>query len=166
MGSAIGAIIGLALGVLGFMVMRDPMRLSVLSPGEQGYYQRLVFDRWPRISLRIVGVLGSLLGMVIFSAALGALLRVRALSVVSDGLLVEMGILFLGAWVAGVVLFTVKAFRGQALDWFRIRKQRVILGTIAVYPPMTASMEKESRTFTIAFCVLVGLAVCAALYRH
>src|SRR5580658_10402797 len=115
MGSAIGAIIGLALGVLGFMVMRDPMRLSVLSPGEQGYYQRLVFDRWPRISLRIVGVLGSLLGMVIFSAALGALLRVRALSVVSDGLLVEMGILFLGAWVAGVVLFTVKAFRGQAL---------------------------------------------------
>jgi hypothetical protein len=82
MGSAIGTIIGLALGAFGFVVMRNPMKLCLLAPGQEGYYQRAVLDRWQRVSLRLLGVLVSLFGMVIMSAALGGWLKVRSLQAV------------------------------------------------------------------------------------
>jgi hypothetical protein len=78
MGAAVGTILGLAVAAIGFVVMRDPMKLSLLAPGEEGYYQRMVFDRWPRISLRRMGALVSLFGMVLLCAALGTVLKVHA----------------------------------------------------------------------------------------
>jgi len=166
MGVAIGTMLGLAIGVLGFIVMRDPMKLSLLAPGEEGYYQRMVLDRWPRISLRIMGVLGSLFGMVILSAALGAVPKLRVLKAVSNGLLVELGLLFCSVWLFGVLAAVAQAIRGNFSDWFWKRRQAIVLGPIAVYPPITPEMAKESRAFTVAFCVLVGIAACAAAYRR
>jgi hypothetical protein len=164
-GGAIGTVLGLTVGVLGFIMMRDPMKLSLLAPGQEGYYQRMVLDRWSRISLRILGVLVSLFGMVIFSAALGGWIRVRALSAVSDGLLVEMGLLFIAGWVLGLILTVVQTIRGQLFDWFRFWKQSILLGPINVCPPMTPAMVKESRAFTVGFCVLLGVAIGGAAYR-
>jgi hypothetical protein len=165
MGSAIGTIIGLALGAFGFVVMRNPMKLCLLAPGQEGYYQRAVLDRWQRVSLRLLGVLVSLFGMVIMSAALGGWLKVRSLQAVSDGLLVEMGLLFGCAWVLGLILTIAQAIRGELFDWFRIWKQGALLGPIDVYPPITPAMEKESRAFTAGFCVLVSIAIGSAAYR-
>ena len=104
MGGAIGTIVGLAVGAFGFLVMRNPMKLSLLAPGQEGYYQRVVLDRWQRVSLRLLGAIVSLFGLVILSAVLGSWLKVRALRVVSDGLLFEMGLLFISAWVLGIAV--------------------------------------------------------------
>ena len=152
-------IIGLAVGVLGFVVMRDPMKLSLLAPGQEGYYQRAVLDRWQRISLRILGVLVSLFGMVILSAALSSSLKIHALNNVSNGFLAELGLLFILAWVIGLVVTIVQAIRGQLFDWFRSWRRGILLGPIDVYPPITPAMQKESRAFTIGFCVLVIVAI-------
>ena len=165
MGSAIGTIVGLVLAAFGFVVMRNPMKLCLLAPGQEGYYQRAVLDRWQRVSLRLLGVLVSLFGMVILSAALGGGLRLRALRAVSDGLLLEMGLLFVSAWVLGLFLTVVQAIRGELFDWFRIWKQGTLLGPINVYPPITPAMEKESRAFTIGFCLLVSIAIGSAAFR-
>jgi hypothetical protein len=165
MGSAIGVIVGAAVGAFGFVVMRNPMKLCLLAPGQEGYYQRAVLDRWQRLSLRILGVLVSLFGLVIFSASLGGWLKLRALSVVSDGLLLELGLVFISAWVLGLILTIVQAIRGELFDWFRIWKQGILLGPIDVYPPITPRMQKESRAFTLGFCVLVSIAVCVGAFR-
>ena len=165
MGGAIGTVAGLALGTLGFMVMRDPMKLSYLAPGHEGYYQRAVLDRWQRISLRLLGVLVSLFGLVIFSAALGSWINVRSLSALSEGFLAELWLVFTTAWVLGLILTIVQAIRGQLFDWFRMWKQGILLGPIDVYPPITPAMEKESRAFTFGFCALVSIAIGSAVYR-
>lgn len=162
MGSVIGTIVGLALGAFGFIVMRNPMKLCLLVPRQEGYYQRAVLDRWQRVSLRLLGVLLSLFGMVILSAAVGGWLRIRALRAVSDGLLLEMGLIFAFAWVLGLILTVVQAIRGELFDWFRIWKQGILLGPIDVYPP--TAMEKESRAFTVGFCVLVSIAIGSAVF--
>ena len=56
-GGIVGATIGLAVGACGFVVMRDPIKSSLLAPGEVGYYQRVVLDRWPRIPVHLFGLL-------------------------------------------------------------------------------------------------------------
>jgi hypothetical protein len=165
-GGALGTTVGLAVGAFGFVVMRNPMKLSLLAPGQEGYYQRMVLDRWHRISLRLLGVLVSLFGMVILSAALGSLLKVRVFSAASDALLVEMGLLFAFAWVLGLILAVVQTIRGTLFDWFRFWKQGILLGPVDVYPPITPAMEKESRAFTIGFCVLVSIALGNAIYHR
>jgi hypothetical protein len=152
-------VVGLAVGVFGFLAMRDPMRLSLLAPGQQGYYQRMVLDRLHRISLRILGALVSLFGMVILSAALSSFLKIPALGNVSNGFLGELGLLFVFAWIVGLVVAIVQAFRGQLFDWFRYWKQGILLGPIDVYPPITPAMQKEVRAFTIVFCVLIAVAI-------
>lgn len=165
MGIAIGIISGLAVGAFGFVVMRNPMKLCLLAPGQEGYYQRAVLDRWQRLSLRLLGILMSLFGMVILSASLGGWLKVQALSAVSDGLLLELGLLFASAWVLGLSLTIVQAIRGELFDWFRMWKQGILLGPIRVYPPITPAIEKESLAFTVGFCMLVSFAIGAAILR-
>jgi hypothetical protein len=151
--------VGLAIGVFGFLVMRDPMKLSLLAPGQEGYYQRAVLDRWQRISLRILGVLVSLFGMVILSAALSWSLNIQAFNNISNGFLAELGLLFIFAWAIGLVVAIVQAIRGRLFDWFRYWKQGILLGPINVYPPITPAMQKESRAFSIGFCVLILIAL-------
>jgi len=164
-GAIFGVVIGLAVGVCGFVVMQDPMKLSMLAPGEAGYYQRLVLDRWSRISQRLFGLLICLFGSVILSAAAGSLPGLSLLKTLSNGLMVEMGMLFAGLWVFGVVLFIVQAIRGHALDWLKLRQKGIELGPIAVYPPVTAAMSRESRIVTMSFFILLAVALLAAIWR-
>ena len=165
MGGIVGAVVGLTVATLGFAVMRDPMKLAWLAPAAEGYYQRAALDRWQRIPLRLLGMLVSLFGMMIASAAFGALLRIPALRGTSDVLLVEMGMLFFAAWGFGLVQFVVQLVRGESLNWFQQWKRSVVLGPIAVSPAITPAMKKESRIFTVGLCVLVLIAVSAAISR-
>jgi hypothetical protein len=55
MGGFVGVLVGLSLAVFGFMVMRNPMRLALLSPGAGGYYQRMVLDTTMRNQLCVLG---------------------------------------------------------------------------------------------------------------
>jgi hypothetical protein len=141
------------------------MKLSLLAPGESGYYQRMVLDQLSRISLRLLGLLLSLVGLTIFTAGLGSALKFRALSAASDGFAVEMGLVFAACWIVGIVLFAVQAIRGNALDWFQIRKRGIALGPIAVYPPITPQMERESRLFVLGLTALVAVVFAAAILR-
>lgn len=159
----IGIATGLAVAACGFVVMRDPMKLSILAPGEVGYYQRMVLDRWSRIPMRLFGLLTSLFGLVIFSAATAALLKVSILKGLSDGLMVEVGLLFAISWVFGAIMFVVQAIRGHALDWFKLRRRGIELGPVTVCLP-PSSMVLESRLFTLGFSVLVAVAFFAAVY--
>ncbi|MGA8431464.1 MAG: hypothetical protein WB729_16695 [Candidatus Sulfotelmatobacter sp.] len=142
------------------------MKLSLLALGQEGYYQRLVLDQWQRIGLRLFGAVLSFFGMALFFGALASLLRVNILSVLAETLFVEMGLLFVAAWVLGLILAVVQAIRGQFFDWYRMWKQARTLGPINVYPTKTPAMEREARVFSAAFCLLVGVAVCATAYRR
>lgn len=167
MGGLIGVIVGLAVGGFGFLVMRNPMRLALLAPGAEGYYQRAVLDRWPRISMRILGVLVSLFGLVIFTAALGGVLRLHQLSGASNGLLALLWLVFIGGWGVGLVFIVVQLVRKKSLgwmDWFETWKRGVQLGPIAVYPPITPAMQREAGIFTVGFCLLVAAAVIVGPY--
>jgi hypothetical protein len=163
--SIIIGVVGLIVGGFGFLVMRNPVKLSLLAPGQEGYYQRMVLDRWHRISLRLLGVLVSLFGMVILSAALSSRLKIHVLNTVSEGFLAELGSLFILAWVLGLIIAAVKTVRGELFDWFRFWKQGILLGPIDVYPPVTPAMRKESRLFMMGFCILVVLAIGSAFFR-
>jgi hypothetical protein len=96
---------------------------------------------------------------VILSAALSSFLKIHVLSNVSDGFLAELGLLFIFAWAIGLVLAIMQAIRGQLFDWFRYWKEGIVLGPINVYPPITPAMQKESRVFTVGFCVLIAIAI-------
>ena len=164
MGGLIGAGAGLTIGGFGFLVMRNPMRLSLLSPGAEGYYQRVVLDRMQRISMRIFGAVMSSFGLVILTAALGGLLKLHFLEGASNGLLALLWLLFIGGWGFGFVYIIVQLIRGRStgwLDWFQMWKRGTELGPIAVYPPITPAMQRESRIFTAVFCLLVAVAVVA-----
>jgi hypothetical protein len=108
MGGFVGVLLGLPLAFFGFVVMRNPMRLALLSPfspGTEGYYQRMVLDATMRNQLRVVGVLMCLFGSSIFTASLGGMLRTRFLAAISEGLWVLMGLIFWVAWCSGLVIF-------------------------------------------------------------
>jgi hypothetical protein len=169
MSGLIGSIIGFALVGFGFIVMRNPAKLVLFAPGEEGYYQRLVLDRSSRVGLRGLGMGMSLFGSVILTAVLSAFPRLQLLKVVSDGLLTLMTLLFLGAWGFGVLCSVVQLFRGRFegwSDWMRRRRLGIELGPIAVYPPVTPAMQREANAFTVGFFVIVAISVVAALSRH
>lgn len=83
MGAVVGVLIGLLVGTFGFLVMRNPMHLALLS-WQKGYYQRMVLDTTMRNQLRVLGVLVCLFGTSIFAASLGSALRVSFLAAVSE----------------------------------------------------------------------------------
>jgi len=67
-GLLLGTSTGLLLGTHGFLVMRNPMCLT-LSSRQKGYCQRLVLDAAMRIQLRVLGVLVDLFGASLFTSA-------------------------------------------------------------------------------------------------
>jgi hypothetical protein len=166
MGGIVGAILGLPIAIFGFLAMRDPMRLSIFAPGEEGYYQRMVLDKPSRNSLRALGMLICLFGAGIATAGLGAAFKVRSLEAVSTSLWSLLGLLFLAFWCFGVVLAIWQAFRKKSFgwsDWFQLRGRALELGPIDVFPSVTPQMRKEALVFTIGFLVLVCLAAGFAL---
>lgn len=160
MGTAIGAVIGLALAAFGFAAMRDPMRLNLnpFSPSAQGYYQRMVLDTSTRNQLRVLSALICLFGSGILTASLAGALKSRALGAVSNGLWALMGCVFFGAWGFGLILFVWQLFRGQAFDWFRAWRLSAQLGPVDVFPPITPKMRREAQIFTVALLMLACVA--------
>lgn len=165
MGGVIGILIGLPLTVFGFVIMRNPMRLALLAPWSEGYYQRMVLDTLRRNQLRVLGILLCLFGGTISTASLGALLKARFFNAISDGLLVLMGLIFFAAFAFGLILTAVQLFRGQLFDWFREWKVSVQLGPIDVFPFVTPKMRREANVITVIFLLLACLAGIASLFR-
>jgi len=160
MGGLIGAVIGAILATFGFLVMRNPMRLAMLAPGARGYYQRMVLDTSSRNQLRILGVLVCTFGLCIGTAASGGLLKSRVLQSISDGFLALLWLVFISAWVAGLILVIVQLVRGRRFgDWFQMWRTGAVLGEVNVYPPETPKMRREAIFFT----VIVGAAVCITI---
>lgn len=118
MSAVFGVLVGLVLTTFGYLVMRNPMRIGLLAPGAEGYYQRLALDTASRNQIRILGAFVCLFGASILATALGTLFKARALDSISTGLWVLMGCLFIGAWGLGVVLAARSFLKGEGLDWF------------------------------------------------
>src|SRR5215471_11325982 len=112
MDAVVGVLLGLLVGTFGFLVMRNPMRLGLLS-WQKGYYQRMVLDTTMRNQLRVLGVLLCLFGSSIFAASLGSALRVSSLSAVSEGLWVLMGLIFFAACGVGLILAIRQLINGE-----------------------------------------------------
>jgi len=165
MGAVVGVLIGVLVGTFGFLVMRNPMRLALLS-WQKGYYQRMVLDTTMRIQLRVLGVLVCLFGTSIFTASLGSALRLNLFSVVSEGLWVLMGLIFFTAWGVGLILAIRQLIRGELFNWWRMWKVSTELGPIHVFPPVTPKMQREARFFTIALLSLALISVVAALFHQ
>lgn len=166
MAGLIAGVIGSAVALFGFVAMRDPMRFALLTPGQKGYYQRLVLDRYQRVQLRMLGVLLCLFGLVIATAALSGLPQLKIFESVSTALLVLLWLVFCGAWVFGLFYSIVLLIRGEFLKWLRLWRESAQLGPLNVYPTITPAMRKEAATFTTAFIILVGVAVIAALSQR
>jgi hypothetical protein len=168
MGGLVGVLVGLPLAVFGFIVMRNPMRLALLSPlspGADGYYQRMVLDISTRNQLRVLGVLICLFGSGILTASLGAMLKARFLAAISDGLWVLMGLIFCAAWCFGLVIFIWQPFKRQVPNYFAMWRAAVELGPIEMVPPVTPKMEREALFFTVALLTLAALAAVIAVLR-
>src|SRR5258708_1050145 len=116
MGGVIGVLVGLLLATFGFLVMRNPMQLALLSPRQKGYYQRMVLDTAMRIQLRVLGVLVCLFGASIFADSLGSVLKASLLRAVSEGLWVLMGLIFFAAWGIGLILPIRPLFSADLFD--------------------------------------------------
>jgi hypothetical protein len=151
----------------GFLVMRNPMRLASLAPGQEGYYQRMVLDRAQRNQLRVLGMIMSLFGLVIFTTVLSGLLRFKILDNISKGMLALLWVSFIAAFGSGVIYSIVQVIRGRwkeaFLGSFRMWRQGIELGPIAVDPAITPRMHRESIIFTIIYCLLVALPFVIAL---
>ena len=168
MGGIVGAIIGLLIAIFGFLAMRNPMRLSIFAPGEEGYYQRMVLDKSSRNSLRALGMLICLFGAGTATAGLGAAFKARSMQAVSSGLWSLLVLLLLAFWCLGVALAIWQTLRKKSFgwsDWFQLRRRPIELGPIEVFPSVTPQMRKEALVFTIGFLVLVCLAAGYALIR-
>jgi hypothetical protein len=165
MGGIIGVAVGLPLAVFGFAIMRNPIRLALLSPWSEGYYQRMVLDTGMRNQLRVLGVLVCLFGTGITTDTLGVLLKAHFLNSISEGLWVLMGLIFFAAFGFGLILSIVQLFRGQLFDWFRLWKVSAQLGPVDVSPPVTPKMRREANLFTAILLSLASLAAIASLLR-
>lgn len=164
MGGFIGAVIGAILATFGFLVMRNPMRLAILAPGARGYYQRMVLDTSSRNQLRLLGVLLCTFGLCIGTAASGGLLKSRVLQSISEGFLVLLWVVFVSAWVSGLILVIVQHVRGRGFgDWFQMWRKGAVLGEANVYPPVTPKMQREAILFTIIFSALLCITIVAAV---
>jgi hypothetical protein len=163
MGGIIGVLIGLPLAVFGFLVMRNPMRLALLSPWSEGYCQRLVLDTGMRNQLRVLGALMCLFGAGIFTDLLGVTLKAHFLNDISGGLWVLMGLIFFAAFGFGLIFSIVQLFKGQLFDWFRVWNVSAQFGPIDVFPAVTPKMRREANLFTAILLTLACLAAVASL---
>jgi hypothetical protein len=164
MGGFIGAAIGAILATFGFLVMRNPMRLSVLAPGARGYNQRMVLDTSSRNQMRILGVLACTFGLCVGTSASGSLLKSRALQSISDGFLFLLWLVFISAFVAGLILQIVQLVRGRGFgDSLQMWRTSAVLGEVNLYPPVTPKMRREAILFTVIFGALICITIIVAL---
>ena len=168
MGGFVGVLVGLPLAVFGFIVMRNPMRLALLSPlspGVEGYYQRMVLDTSMRNQLRVLGVLVCLFGSSILTASLGAMLKAHFLAAISEGLWILMWLIFCVAWCSGLVIFIWRLFKRQVPNWFAMWRAGVELGSIGMIPSVTPKMQREALFFTVSLLTLAAFTALAAVLR-
>jgi len=167
MASAFFLLIASAIAAMGFLVMRNPMRLAMLAPIAQGYYQRIVLDRFQRNQMRMLGMVLSFFGLMIFTAALKEPFRSKIVDAVSSGMLVLLWLAFISAWVFGLIYAIVQLIRGRWKEfffgWFRMYRQGMELGPIDVYPAITPQMRRESLWFTVVYFFLIGLSLVVAI---
>jgi hypothetical protein len=159
--------VGSGIATIGFLVMRNPMHLAVLGPGAEGYYQRMVLDRFQRNQIRMFGMFLSFFGLMIFSSALRGLLSSKIFDRVSNGMLVLLWRSFISIWVFGLIYAVAQLIRGRwkaaFFSWFRIYRQGTELGQIDVYPAVTPRMRRKRLGFTVVYFFLVGLTLVVAL---
>jgi hypothetical protein len=159
--------LGFLLAAVGFLAMRNPMVYGFFAPGREGYYQRMVLDRYQRIQLRLVSMFFSFFGLMLLTNALKGVSRFNALDALADGFLVLLSISFITVFGVGLIYSIVQLVRGRMeqefQNWFRMWKEGIELGPIAVCPAITPRMKAESRVFTLVYCTLIALTVIAAL---
>jgi hypothetical protein len=167
MASAFILLIASAIAAIGFLVMRNPMRLTMLAPIAEGYYQRMVLDRFHRNQMRMVGMVLSFLGLMIFTGVLKGPLRSKMFDAVSSGMLVLLWLSFISVWVFGLLYAIVQLIRGRSKElffgWFRMYRRGMELGPIDVYPAITPRMRGESLWFTLVYFFLIGLTLVVAI---
>ncbi len=170
MASAFFLLIAFAIAAMGFSVMRNPMRLAMLAPMAQGYYQRMVLDRFHRNQMRVLGMVLSFFGLMIFTAALKGPFKYKIVDAVSSGMLVLLWFTFISAWVFGLIYAIVQLIRGRwnefFFGWFRMLRRGMELGPIDVYPAITPRMRRESLWFTVIYFFLIGLTLAVAVARR
>ena len=168
MGAIVAALGGLAVAVFGFLVMRNPMRLSLLTPRQSGYYQRAFLDASSRNSTRGCGALLCLFGTSLAADGLGSLLKAPYLKSAAAGIWVLMGLTFAVLFCFGFGQVVSRLVRGKDLgrsDWFMARQSRIESGPIDVIPQITPRMQIEARLFTAGLIILMCVAVAAAIVR-
>jgi hypothetical protein len=167
MASSFILLIAFAIAALGFLVMRNPMLLAMLAPGAEGYYQRMVLDRYQRNQMRIVGMVLSFFGLMLFTSVLKGFSRSKGFDAVSTGMLVLLWFSFISAWVSGLIYLMVQLIRGRWKElffgWFRMYRRGIELGPIDVYPAVTPRMRVETLWFTVVYFFLIGLTLTVAL---
>jgi len=165
LGTMVGStVVGSTVAGLGFVLMRNPMRLALLAPGAEGYCHEvgpLATYRPPSSRGFRVAVRTRYLrrGSGWISESAGLRCRVRG----TFGAYVVVC-----SWARGFlggVLFVVQSIRGWSVDRPRLLRRGAELGPMAVFPPGTPAMEKEARSFNVAFRALLGTAVRAGLYH-
>jgi hypothetical protein len=150
--------------------MRDPMRFVLFRTGNPqvvGYYQRMVLDRRHRVELRAVGMVFSFFGLMIFTAVLDGLLKVRFLHVLSDACLGLLSLSFLSVFIFGLIDAIVQGVRGRGgelmFGWYQTWKQSMELGPVAAFPIFEPRMDREKKVFTAVYSILVASTLLLAL---
>lgn len=165
MAAGVMAVIGLFIGVWGFLVMRNPYRLSILAPSQRGYYQRLVLDTMQRNLLRVLGAFICLFGSTISAHAIASVSKAHTFDAIGEALGLLLAVTFAIGFFAGVVITSIQTARGELLNWWRMWRAGAELGEVNVFPTVTPTMEKEARLFTLVLSCLTCVAVIAALLR-
>jgi hypothetical protein len=163
--------IGFALAAIGFLVLRDPVKVALFSGytgSEVTRYRRLTRQWSHRIGLRLFGAIIALFGLVILTAVLRKFST--RLGVVSDGLFIAMSVVFYCAFFGGLGFTVVTAISRQVRTRGAASSRKHFEPTVGIveeaaesHPAMTAAMQKERRIFTAVFLFLVGATVVASL---
>ncbi|MGA2335894.1 MAG: hypothetical protein WA383_21275 [Terriglobales bacterium] len=164
MGAFIGVLVSLALTAFGFIVMRNPARMAVLSPGMKGYYQRVMLDTSMRNQLRVVGLVFCLFGASVFTFVLNSITKAEFLRTIGEGIWVLLNCVFCVAFCFGLVLTIRQLTRGQFLEWLRMWRRGTELAAVESFTP-TPAMRKEAAFFTLALFASVFIAAVASLLR-
>jgi hypothetical protein len=127
----------------------------------------MVLGTSSRNQLRILGLGLCIFGLWIGTAASGALLKSRILQSISGGFNVLLWLVFISAFLAGLILQIVQLLRGQGFgDSSQMWRESARLGEVNVYPPITPKMRREAILFTIIFSALVCITIIAGLMSH
>ncbi len=146
MGAIVAVLIGLAIAVSGFLVMRNPMRLSMLAPREEGYYQRAFFDASPRNSARAFGMMICLFGGAIATEGLASIFKTRYLQAAASGLWSLMGLTFVFLWCFGIAHAIWNATKGKPLDGlsgFEREKRALNWGPSRFFPRLRLKCKRK-----------------------